>query len=341
MKGFIFPGDRTIEMLEKPTPAPAPGQVLIQTRVSAICGSDLHYYRHSKKQRGAMAEYYSGHEPVGEVVAVGEGVLWPPVGERVVVYHVGGCGECKPCQVRNYKGCKRFFPEHAMLETRDGSNADYLIATAGQCLPLPEDFTYEQGAVLACNFGTAWGALRNALRFPGGTLAVWGLGPVGLNVVLIAKVLGVRVIGIDVSAGRREAAEQLGAETIDGTLPDLPGLLRTLTGDEGPHAVIDTTGVNAVHDVLVEAVRHGGNVVLVGLGQDSTVGPVKGIILKEVTVRGSWIYDISDWPEMLDFVRQHDLNLMSVVDRVVPISEFEEMIQLADSGKVAKILFTW
>jgi threonine dehydrogenase-like Zn-dependent dehydrogenase len=88
MKGYVFRGDKEVALIEKATPSPGPGQVLVKSKTSTICGSDLHYYRASKAARAASVDIFTGHEPVGEVVEVGPGVAWPAVGDRVVGYHV-------------------------------------------------------------------------------------------------------------------------------------------------------------------------------------------------------------------------------------------------------------
>lgn len=349
MKSFVFKGDREIALLDKSKPVPGPGQVLIRTRTSSICGTDLHIYRQSSDTVSSKGITVSGHEPVGEVAEVGVGVSWPTVGERVVGYHVAGCGVCKFCQLRRYKECPHNYsapmsdPDRvAMQENLDGSNAEYILLDAGLVLPLPNEFSYEEGSVLVCNFGTAYGAVRNAFTFPGGTLAVWGLGPVGLNVVLVARAMGMRVIGVDVSAGRRAVAEALGAETVEGDQEGLTEILHAMTEGEGPEAIVDTTGVGAVHDLLVSTVRRRGTVVLVGLGHETSVGPVPQAILRQVTIKGSWIFDIQDWQPMLDFVREHDqIDLLATVDKIVPIDEFETAFSEADRALAGKIIFNW
>jgi threonine dehydrogenase-like Zn-dependent dehydrogenase len=228
-----------------------------------------------------------------------------------------------------------------MQENRDGSNADFFLSNVGQLLPLPEDFSYEEGSVLACNFGTAWGALKSAFTFPGGTVVIWGLGPVGLNMVLVARALGVRVLGVDLSEGRRRIAAQLGAETFDGASDDIVAKLHAVTDDEGPDIVIDTTGVGAVHEKLIATVKRTGTVVLVGLGHQTAVGPVPQAILRQVTIKGSWIYDVEDWHPMIEFIRCNKLDLLATVDRVVPIDEFPERIHEADAAMAGKIVFQW
>jgi len=348
MRGYVFTGDREVRDIEKPTPHPGPGQVLIKEKSSTICGSDLHSYRASKSERAESTNVFTGHEAVGEVIQVGEGVHWPRVGDRVVAYQVRGCGNCRYCQNRQFKLCPYNLVTAptdptgiARRVSRDGSNASHYLATVGQILPLPDDFSYEEASVLACNFGTAWGALKAGVPFPGGTVAVWGLGPVGLNIVLMGKAMGLRILGIDISEARRRLAELLGAEVLNGSREDIVAVLTERTHGEGPDTVIDTTGVGAVHEKLVTAVRPKGTVVLVGLGHQTAVGPVPQIILKQLSIKGSWIYDVDDWLPMLDFVRRHQLDVMRTVERVVPIAEFPIWIKEADAANCGKIVFTW
>ncbi len=349
MKSFVFKGDRKIELLDKEKPVPGPGQVLIKTRTSSICGTDLHIYRQASETVSSKGSTVSGHEPVGEVAEVGAGVAWPAVGARVVGYHVAGCGVCKFCQLRQYKECPHNYsapasdPQRiAMQENLDGSNAEYILLDVGLVLPLPDEFSYADGSVLVCNFGTAYGAVRNAFSFPGGTLAVWGLGPVGLNIILVARAMGMRVIGVDVSEGRRAVAESMGVEVVDGAKEGLTDIVHEMTGGEGPDAIIDTTGVGSVHELLVPTVKRGGTVVLVGLGHATSVGTVPQAILRQVTIKGSWIFDIEDWQPMLQFVREHDLvDLKATVDKIVPIDHFEEAFSEADRALAGKIIFDW
>jgi threonine dehydrogenase-like Zn-dependent dehydrogenase len=340
MKGFVFPGDRTITVLEKDTPMPGTGEALVRTRASAICGSDLHYFRQPSRERAEAADVYSGHEPAGVVALTGAKVSGVKAGDRVVIYHVGGCNQCADCREGKFKDCADS-GDHVMQRSRDGANADFILVPEGQILPLPHDFTFEEGVVMACTFGTAWTAVKNSGAQRGEVLAVWGLGPIGLNVALIAKAMGIRILGIDVSAGRRRAATSLGCEVLDGNDPELPKALRSETAGLGPGRVIETTGVASVHQLVVSAMRRRGTLVLVGLGRESHIGPVRELILKEITVKGSWIFGIPDWQPMVDFIRSHQVDVMSTVDRVVPIERFEESVFEADAAKVAKIVFTW
>lgn len=104
-KGYSLSGDRSTALLTKPTPTPGTCQVLIRSRGPAICGTNLHLYRENVTARAAYARNYPGHEPVGDVVAVGDDMAWPPVGDRVVGDPVIGCDDCDFCRNRDCRLC--------------------------------------------------------------------------------------------------------------------------------------------------------------------------------------------------------------------------------------------
>ena len=344
MKSVMFTGDRNLVIDDIPVPQVGPREVMIKTTVSAICGTDLHYYRLSEADRAPGAKFSSGHEPVGVVERVGEGVTAVAVGDRVVGYHVSGCGKCESCRSRRFKDCKHAL-DFAMSEKRHGSNAEFIVLPEDQCLPLPEEFSWEDGVVLACNFGTAYGAVKNAFGFPGGTLAIWGMGPVGLCAVLIAKAVGLRVLALDLTEERLALARQIGAdEAVNGSQNDISGILGKMTAGKGPDCVIDTSGSPKVHEILVPTVADRGTVVLVGfagLGAQSSVGPSFWTVLKQVKIVGSWIYEVDEWTEILDFVRRHRIDLSKVITHRTDVDSAKEMFQMADKGRCGKVVFQW
>ena len=148
-------------------------------RASTICGSDIRaiYREHAQ---GDPAEMYqgvvAGHEPAGEVVAVGPGAVRLAVGDRVCVYHISGCGQCDSC-VRGYQiSCSS--PRRAAYGwQRDGGHADLILAEERDCIVLPDFVTFLDGACVACGFGTAYEGLLRAQVSGRDALAVVGLGP--------------------------------------------------------------------------------------------------------------------------------------------------------------------
>jgi D-arabinose 1-dehydrogenase-like Zn-dependent alcohol dehydrogenase len=191
MRGVVLPGNSTVRLQTFDIPEPGHGQVLLRMRASTICGSDIRaIYR---EHLGVGAEAYqgviAGHEPSGEVVAVGPGTIRFRPGDRVVVYHICGCGQCDECRHGYEIGCHQ--PERAAYGwQRDGGHADYLLAEERSCLRLPDELSFVDGACVACGFGTAYEALLRANVSGNDRLLVTGLGPVGLAVAMLGRAMG-------------------------------------------------------------------------------------------------------------------------------------------------------
>ena len=180
MRGVILPGQERVELKEFGRPEPGHGQVLVKMKASGLCGSDLRaiYHEHT----GSGAERYqnliAGHEPSGQVEAVGPGVSGFGPGDRVVVYHILGCGRCEECMKGFMIGCSS--QERAAYGwQRDGGHADYLLAEARTLLHLPDGLTYTDGALVACGFGTAYQGILRAGVSGRETVLVVGLAPLG------------------------------------------------------------------------------------------------------------------------------------------------------------------
>lgn len=131
----------------------------------------------------------AGHEPSGQVVEVGEGVLDFREGDRVLVYHIQGCGYCDECRKGFFINCQN--PERrAYGWQRDGALAEYMVADVSTCIHLSDFLTYEDGAMVSCGFGTAWQGLLRAGVSGADRVLVMGLGPVGRAALILAKALG-------------------------------------------------------------------------------------------------------------------------------------------------------
>jgi propanol-preferring alcohol dehydrogenase len=148
MKAVLLPGDRRVEVVERPDPTPGPGEVVVRTRASALCRSDMSLYYGNPIVGGDDAGkgmVIPGHEPAGDVVELGPGVEGLEVGDRVTIYLAIGCGRCEHCLA----GYRMLCAEWKCLGFDvDGGDADYLVVPAINCLKLPEELSYEAGAVL-------------------------------------------------------------------------------------------------------------------------------------------------------------------------------------------------
>lgn len=343
MRALLFPGDRRVEIADLPDPVPGEREVLLEIRYSAICGTDLHDYRLSPEERAPRAHMVPGHEPVGVVRALGPGVQWPAVGDRVVAYHLFGCHrpECAACRTGMPRACR-----NRVVLGRDvhGSNAELQVVPAINCLPLPDDFDFAEGVVLSCNFGTAFAAMRRADASGRSTIAVFGLGPVGLCAVVAGAAMGATIIGLDIVPERLELARKVGAETvIDAGAGDPVAEIMRLTGGYGADAAVETSGASAAQTNALNAIRKRGKLIVVGVGinKEWTLRPREQVMAREVCIQGSHGFEISDWEPMLAFLRRHRLKLASIVGATYASEQAAEAFRQADAGHGGKILIRW
>ena len=150
-----------MEFKEYPIPEPGHGQVLVRMKASSICGSDIRaiYREHLGKGPEGYQGVIAGHEPCGQIVKVGPGCKRFRAGDRVVIYHISGCGVCDECQHGYMISCRSEF-RAAYGWQRDGGHAPYLLAEENTCIRLPDSLSYIDGGLCACGFGTAYEALR-------------------------------------------------------------------------------------------------------------------------------------------------------------------------------------
>src|SRR5499425_1606037 len=277
MRGVVFLGERQLELREFPDPTPGPGEVVVAMKASGMCGSDLHPYRAAGNAAQALGlggsggPVIGGHEPCGVVDAVGPGVSASDakVGQRVMVHHYWGCGQCKHCRVGWSQLCKKGIVVYGM--TGHGGHAPYMKVPARTLVPLPEEISFEEGAAISCGTGTAYGALKRLDVSGRDTLAVFGQGPVGLSATQLGTAMGARVIAVDVNADRLKLALGFGADVvINARETDPVAALKDLTHGEGVETAMDCSGQPEGRLGAVRAAATWGRVCFVGEGNTTT-----------------------------------------------------------------------
>ncbi len=342
MRGVILPGQERVEVKEFGLPEPGHGQVLVRMKASALCGSDLRAIYH--EHRGSGAERYqnviAGHEPAGRVEAVGPGVDGFEPGDRVVVYHILGCGLCDECRKGFMIGCTS--GERAAYGwQRDGGHADYLLAEARTLLHLPDELTYADGALVACGFGTAYqGILRAGVSGRDRVLVV-GLGPVGLGAVMLAASSGAEVIGVDLVPERLELAEKAGAAHVLMGGEGAAEQVVELTGGHGVEVGLDCSGSAAGRLLCLEAARTWGRVVYLGEGGSVTFEPSPLLLHKQLTLYGSWVCGFYEMGELLEHLARKGLHPDATVTHTFPLSETKQAYEVFDAGKTGKVVISW
>ncbi len=337
MTCVLCPGSHEVDVTELPVREPGPDEIRIRTVASAICGSDLHFYRTPKDERDG--QFVIGHEGAGIVDAVGPGVVYPNIGDRVVAYPMTGCGHCGHCR----RGEPMFCEDVGILgKHRHGTDAAYLTIPPRYALDLPDKFDFEMGALLACNVGTAYGALRKTGIAGGTTLAIIGLGPVGLYCTMLGRAMGADIVGVDLQSERLELGKAAGATTtLRGDDPDLTDRIRAFADGEGVDASIDTTGAVPGRATAINALRPHGRYVEVGLGADPTIRPDAQLFRKEVTLQGSWLFKLDEWEPLLQFVRRTQVPIKDLVTHRFRVDDAAPAFELAAGATAGKILFDW
>ena len=342
MRGAYLPGGSRVDLVpDLPDPEPGHGQVVVAVRASGICGSDLRavYREHLGSGPEAYAGVVAGHEPCGEVVAVGPGVVERAVGDRVVVYHISGCGLCEDCRLGYQISCTSAL-RAAYGWQRDGGHADLLLAQERDLLVLPEPLTFADGACVACGFGTAWEAVRRAGVGGADAVLVTGLGPVGLAAGLLASALGSPlVLGSDPSPGRRAVAERLGA--VSAALPADEGTVdavRERTGGHGAEVAVDCSGSAAGRATAVRGARRRGRVVLVGEGGRLELDASEDLLHRALTVAGSWVTSTSGMRQLLELLVRWDLHPDVVVTSRFELADAATAYATADRRDGGKVV---
>jgi threonine dehydrogenase-like Zn-dependent dehydrogenase len=335
-----LPGDRTVDLRQVRDPAPGPGQVVLEMRASTICGSDLRsiYREHLGQGPEAYQGVIAGHEPAGQVVETGPGVTRLRVGDRVVVYHISGCGQCPECR-RGYQiSCTS--PDRAAYGwQRDGGHADLLLAEERDLLRLPDELTFLDGACVACGFGTAYEALCRIEVSGRDRLLVTGLGPVGLAAGMLAKGMGAStVVGTDPSADRRRLALELGA--VDSAVAGDDEELGDLLGD-GAEASVDCSGSGAGQLTALRHTRRWGRTALVGEGGTLSVDVSEVIIHRQLTIAGSWVSSTWRMAELLDRLARWRLHPERVVTHRFGLPNAAAAYEVADRGIGGKVGIVW
>jgi len=259
MKAVTFQGKRKLQVDEVPDPSiQDPTDAIVRITSTAICGSDLHLY----EVLGMFIDEGDilGHEPMGIVEEVGPEVTHIKAGDRVVIPFNISCGSCWMCerklfaqcettQVRDYDKGASLFGYTKMYGQVPGGQAEYLRVPQAHFGPVkvPEGGPDERFLFLSDVLPTAWQAVEYAAVPQGGSVAVFGLGPIGQMSARIARHHGAeRVFGVDTVPERRAMAERHGVETLDpGEHEDISAGLRELTGGRGPDSVIDAVGMEA------------------------------------------------------------------------------------------------
>lgn len=308
--------------VDLPTPSPAAGEVLVRVRAAGICHSDAHY--RAGRSASLVAPITLGHEVAGEVAALGAGVTTHAVGDRVCLHYLVTCGQCGHC----IAGREQYCTSGKMIgHHRDGGHAEYIVVPARNAVHLPAEIPFAHGAALMCSSATSLHAIRRGRLQPGETVAVIGIGGLGISAVQLAKALGARAVyAVDFDPAKLEAAARYGAIPIASSRPgasaavDPVATLRERTGGRGADVVLELVGSPLTMRQALQMCAIQGRAVIAGLSRvPMELDTYRELLGPETELIGANDHLLAEMPLLLELARTKALDLSEVVVRQVPL----------------------
>ncbi len=333
MRQAILKSPRIITIEERPIPRPGPGEVLLRVRAALTCGTDLKTYRrgHPRLPTGPF-----GHECAGDVEAVGPGVDEVAPGDAVMLVPTAPCGQCAHCRAGAENHCQHLFRDIVL-----GAYADYLLISprvaVRHLLPKPPDLSYIEAAFLEPLACVVHGWRRLGL---GGssTVAVVGLGAIGLLQVETGRALGHRMAAVGRRASRLRLAAQLGAVPVEIEQGEVPVQVAAALGTR-PDVVIESTGTAHIWEQAPEWVRPGGKVLLFGgLAGDTRVTFDAGRLhYDEVDLVSAFHYAPEDVSEAYRWLAERRIDVRPIISAVRPLADIVNVFHELDRGGPVKV----
>jgi len=322
-------------------PTPGHGEVVIKMKSSTICGSDIRciYHEHlGKGPEGYQPGMIAGHEPSGQIVETGPGCRRFKAGDRVIVYHISGCGVCNDCRRGYMISCTSQY-RRAYGWQRDGGMAEYLLAEEKDLVLLPDELSYSDGAQVACGFGTVYEGLEKIGISGNDAVLVTGLGPVGLATAMLCRAMGApKIYGIEVIDERLTIAKNTGLfdEVIKAGETNVEQI-RDLTGGHGVEKSVDCSAHAKARLTCIQAARKWGKIVFLGEGGTVEFQPSRDIIHDQKTIYGSWVTNIWRMEELVERLVRWNIKPEKLITHRFKLENVDEAYSLMASGKCGKV----
>jgi len=314
MKAAVVPAvNSNWEIQEVPTPEPGMNQVLIEIHASGLCYTDVHI------TKGAIPTQFPrtlGHEPVGEIVAVGQGVTTRQVGDRVGVPWVqSSCGRCEWCLRGKRMFCAQQIGTGVQMQ---GSHAEYMLAYADATMLLPDAISYEQAAPVFCAGYTVWSGLRFADPKPHERIAILGIGGLGHLALQYSKAAGFETIAITHSPDKEKLVRDLGADEVvaDGDALQKVG---------GADVILATGNSYKAASAALKGLRPDGRMVLMGVSEEP-LEVTADAIMNRTRIIGSTQNGNEYLYEALDYVAKGKVKVITETYSLNDISQVYERV---------------
>lgn len=341
MKGLIKKESKRGLWMEKDLPKPSIGDqdVLIKTRKTSICGTDVHIYKWDAwAQKTIPTPMVIGHEFMGEIAEVGKNVRDLKVGERVCGEGHIVCGKCPNCRMGKKHLCMHTL---GLGVNRPGCFAEYFTLPAENVFVLPEGVEDE----IAVIFDPYGNAVHTALSFEliGEDVLITGAGPIGIMAAAIALQAGARhVVITDLNEYRLNLARKMGAvHAVNVTKTSLDDVMEALNIRHGFTVGLEMSGNPQGLSNLLEKLQHGGKIALLGILPPNTTIDWDLVIFKMLTIKGIYGREIfSTWYKMVHLI-EGGLDLSPIITHAFHIDDYEQGFQAMLSGQSGKVILNW
>jgi 2-desacetyl-2-hydroxyethyl bacteriochlorophyllide A dehydrogenase len=343
MRAVTFQAPGQVRIDERPEPElHARDDAIVSIEASGICGSDLHIYHGRVK---IDPGFTIGHEFVGTVLAAGEDVARVAVGDRVLGCYHSACGTCFFCLKGAYHKCDRMrvFGHGALLGSLQGTQAEQaLVPMANMTLRTVPDTVSDDVALFAGDvMGTGYHAVSESGVKPGDSVAVLGLGPVGLCAVQVAIAAGAGpVFAIDTVAQRLDVARGLGATAVHLTEENPRDIVRALTAGRGVDAAIDAVGHPDALDLAIRLTRKAGTVVAIGVYAEPCQVHMGLVWIKALSLKSGHANVIGHVDRVLGMLAAGSLDPTPLVTHHMPLDDAAEAYAIYDRREALKIVLT-
>lgn len=334
MKAAFLQSPRSIQLKDVPIPEPGVGEVRVKLKVVGVCGSDVHLFLgHRLLDKPTII----GHEGLGYIDKIGPGVLSREIGERVIIEPNIPCRKCKYC----YSGKANICINKRVLGVNEaGCFAEYIVLPADFCWSVPDSIS-DEDAVTVEPTAVALHALLESSAKPGDTIAVIGLGAIGLLLSHIALALGYKVFVTEISPAKVRLAEDLGAIPLcpAGNLEAQGVALADTWLNHDVCAVFECAGTVATASLATAAAPRGSEIVLVGLSEKpATFTPLK-IAREGITIVPSIIYDHPfDFRRTLRLIDARVIRPGFIISQQANLTDLQSALETAAKGEDSKIL---
>ena len=297
-------------------PRVGPSDVLIRIRAAGICHSDAHY--RAGVSPVAKLPLTLGHEIAGIVEQLGSAVSNFKTGDRVCVHYLVTCGTCAFCRAGNEQFCAT---AEMIGKHRDGGYAEFIVVPEPSVFHLPDEIPFEQGAILMCSSATSLHALRKARLRAGETVAIFGVGGLGVSALQLAMNFGAaQVFAVDINPRKLALAERFGAIPVNARERDPVEQIREMTNGRGVDVALELIGSPLTMRQAVQSLAIMGRAALVGLTVDSfEIAPYTELIGKEAEIIGVSDHLASELPTLLELARTRKLDLRGDIARTIPL----------------------